>query len=315
MELKWLEDLVALAETDTLTKAAEARHVTQPAFSRRIKAIEDWLGTPVIDRTRKPARVTPAIRRQLNGIRSLAQNFRHLKSEIQAWENAQGRLVIAAQHTISVGYLPGFIARLQDVLPSTAIRLRSANRDECYTMLMTRQAMLLVSYETARLPLAADEALLEKVRLGGDRLIPVARAGFAERWQTAAEGLPVLNIVSYPPDAFLGAVLHHAILPLLGNQYRISVACETALVPAVAELALAGVGVAWLPALVAAPHLAAGRLEDLSPILASQALSVVAARLRTPRSLFADAVWTQLQFYAASAPQVQGPQPGQSTIA
>ena len=44
-------------------------------------------------------------------------NFRHLKSEIQAWENAEGRLVIAAQHTISVCYLPGFIARLQDVLP------------------------------------------------------------------------------------------------------------------------------------------------------------------------------------------------------
>ena len=76
-------------------------------------------------------------------------------------------------------------------------------------MLMTRQAMLLVGYETDRLPLAADEALLEKVRLGGDRLIPVARAGFAGQERGTAGGRPGLTIVSYPPEAFLGAVLHH----------------------------------------------------------------------------------------------------------
>lgn len=56
MELKWLEDLVALAESASLTEAAERRNVTQPAFTRRIKVIERWLGTEVFDRSRKPAR-------------------------------------------------------------------------------------------------------------------------------------------------------------------------------------------------------------------------------------------------------------------
>jgi len=45
MELKWLEDFVSLAETHSFSRSAELRHVTQPAFSRRIQALEAWLGT------------------------------------------------------------------------------------------------------------------------------------------------------------------------------------------------------------------------------------------------------------------------------
>ena len=44
MELVWLEDFLALAEALNFSRAAEARHVTQPAFSRRIRALEGWIG-------------------------------------------------------------------------------------------------------------------------------------------------------------------------------------------------------------------------------------------------------------------------------
>ncbi|MCB2102451.1 MAG: LysR family transcriptional regulator, partial [Rhodobacterales bacterium] len=37
MELSWLEDFVALAETGSFSRAAERRNLTQPAFSRRIR--------------------------------------------------------------------------------------------------------------------------------------------------------------------------------------------------------------------------------------------------------------------------------------
>ena len=43
MELIWFEDYLALAETLNFSRAAEARHVTQPAFSRRIRALEEWM--------------------------------------------------------------------------------------------------------------------------------------------------------------------------------------------------------------------------------------------------------------------------------
>jgi DNA-binding transcriptional LysR family regulator len=306
VELKWLEDLIALADSETLTRAAETRNVTQPAFSRRLRALEDWLGAPVADRSHKPARVTPAVRSQIETVRTLVHNLHLLRSDIQAAESNQRRLVIAAQHTISVFYLPSFFTQFRDIVPATAIRLRSANRDECRTMLMSREVMIIVTYETPRLPLATDETLMEKARLGCDRLLPVARPGTWQQGRASAGRLQALPIISYPIDVFLGAVLHHDILPPLAANHRISIACETALVPAVVELALAGVGVAWLPRSVVARSLAVERLEDLSPLLGSHAIEIVSARLRTPRSEFADSVWAKLKLFAAKAALARG---------
>ena len=44
MELKWLEDFASIVETRSFSRSAQLRHVSQPAFSRRIRALEDWLG-------------------------------------------------------------------------------------------------------------------------------------------------------------------------------------------------------------------------------------------------------------------------------
>ncbi len=54
MELKWLEDFVCLSNIGSFWKASEQRHVSQPAFSRRIRALEDWLGVTLIDRSSYP---------------------------------------------------------------------------------------------------------------------------------------------------------------------------------------------------------------------------------------------------------------------
>ncbi len=40
METKWLEDFVSLAETRSFSRSAQLRHMTQPAFSRRIQALD-----------------------------------------------------------------------------------------------------------------------------------------------------------------------------------------------------------------------------------------------------------------------------------
>ena len=60
METKWLEDFVSLAETRSFSRSAQLRHVTQPAFSRRIQALEAWAGTDLVDRSSYPTRLTAA---------------------------------------------------------------------------------------------------------------------------------------------------------------------------------------------------------------------------------------------------------------
>ena len=60
MDTRWLQDFVTLAEVRNFTRAAELRAVSQAAFSRRIQALEQWLGAKLIDRASFPTRMTKA---------------------------------------------------------------------------------------------------------------------------------------------------------------------------------------------------------------------------------------------------------------
>ena len=60
MEIKLLEDLIALAETKNFRRAARMRHISESAFSRRIKSLEAWAGTSLVERSSQAAHLTPA---------------------------------------------------------------------------------------------------------------------------------------------------------------------------------------------------------------------------------------------------------------
>src|ERR1700752_4509612 len=57
---KWLEAFFSLADAGSSSRSAQLRHVTQPAFSRRIQALEAWAGLDLVDRSSYPTRLTPA---------------------------------------------------------------------------------------------------------------------------------------------------------------------------------------------------------------------------------------------------------------
>ncbi|WP_141291090.1 LysR family transcriptional regulator, partial [Ideonella azotifigens] len=58
MNFLWLEDFLALSASGNFSRAAEERHMTQPAFSRRVRALEEWLGVVLFDRSTQPATLT-----------------------------------------------------------------------------------------------------------------------------------------------------------------------------------------------------------------------------------------------------------------
>lgn len=300
MELKWLDDLVALAESPSLTEAARRRNVTQPAFTRRIKAIERWLGAEVVDRTRKPAQARPLITRRLDSLKSLASDLRRLREEVLESQETPRRVVIATQHALTVGFVPAVLSRAQATEANVTFRLRSANRDECFGLLMTRQAHVMVAYETDRLPVTTDETLVEKLRLADDWLVPVATPGVAAGEQLYGSGARrPLRIVTYPRDVFFGAILHEELMAPLAARFQLHTVCETALVPGVLQLALSGVGIAWVPLRLAEPAITSGALLDLSESLGRSFLQIVATRLRAARSRVAGDLWGVLASTAA----------------
>ena len=83
MDTRWFEDILVLIEEGTLTGAAERRAVTQPAFSRRIRAFETWLGQDVIDRTTNRVVIRDALKRSEPDIRAFLQRLREVQQALR----------------------------------------------------------------------------------------------------------------------------------------------------------------------------------------------------------------------------------------
>mgnify|MGYP000229594305 CR=1 FL=1 len=82
MDLRWLEDVLILLEEGNLTRAAQRRAITQPAFSRRIRAFESWLGHDILDRDVNRVKIRDSARNNETEIRALIQRLNGLQKRM-----------------------------------------------------------------------------------------------------------------------------------------------------------------------------------------------------------------------------------------
>ena len=102
MRLEWLEDIMAIAETGSFSGAAERRRLTQSAFSRRVRQIEEHIGVELFDRNHKPIRLRPTTQAQSEQILLLAAGLRHQLARSDLPEATRTRLT-KAQATLWQG--------------------------------------------------------------------------------------------------------------------------------------------------------------------------------------------------------------------
>ena len=79
MDIKLLEDFVCLASLESFTAASRERHVTQSALSRRVKSLEEWLGTELINRDSNNFNLTPQGRIFVPEAEMILQNCHHCR--------------------------------------------------------------------------------------------------------------------------------------------------------------------------------------------------------------------------------------------
>ncbi|MFJ9862706.1 LysR family transcriptional regulator [Streptomyces sp. NPDC101165] len=124
MSLRQMEYFLTVVEEASFTRAAELLHVTQPALSHQIKALEKTVGGDLLERMPRGVRLTPMGRAFLPhaelAVRSAAQARRAARAAAGA---EGGELHIAALHSIAVGALPDVFARWRTAHPRVLLRL------------------------------------------------------------------------------------------------------------------------------------------------------------------------------------------------
>ncbi|MFP7675495.1 LysR family transcriptional regulator [Marivita sp. S0852] len=277
MRIDWIEDLIALLDSGGVADAARLRNVTQPAFSRRIKVLEDVLGIELIDRSVKPSGPSAILHDHESALRKLAREQRLLLSEMRQEQSTGVRqLIIASQHAITTSMGAKIITALAES-SHTHIRLRSANRDECETLLIRRQVAISLTYRIRSEPVSDPPSFLIEAQIGSELLIPVCAASHRRDLMKQFHN-GALRIIGYPAEVFLGAAIARHILPTLDPRCSISVVTETGLSTAALQLSQSGLGVAWVPEALARPALSRGDLCNLNTELGSLEMDLVAHR-------------------------------------
>ena len=258
MNFLWLEDFLALAASGNFSRAAEERHMTQPAFSRRIRALEEWLGVVLFDRTAHPAALTEAG----EWFRAVAQETLSRVAQIPDQARAiadatSARLRIASTHALSFTFLPSWLRGLESRMPMGPVQLASDVLQQCEALLAQGRVQFLLCHAHDQVPLHLDRIDYRSAVVGVDELIPVSLAGGQGTPRFALEArVPVL---AYSVESGIGRVVR-AMRGAALESIHADVVFTAHLASVLRTMALDGRGVAWLPRTLIAEDLAGGRL-------------------------------------------------------
>jgi DNA-binding transcriptional LysR family regulator len=250
VETKWLEDFISLAETRSFSRSAQLRHVTQPAFSRRIQALEAWAGTDLVDRSSYPTRLTPAgetFHAQALEVLGALQATRNMMRGHHA--SAQDMVDFAVPHTLAFAFFPQWLMDLRRRFGALKSRLIALNVHDAVLRLVEGSCDLLIAYHHPSLPLPLSPERYEMLSLGHETLAPYAKgdatgAPLFRLPGPAGERVPFL---SYAPGAYLARMVD-LVIKQAPAPPQLDAIYETDMAEGLKAMALEGHGLAFLPA-------------------------------------------------------------------
>jgi LysR family transcriptional regulator, hypochlorite-specific transcription factor HypT len=263
MNFLWLEDFLALASTGNFSRAAEERHMTQPAFSRRIRALEEWLGVVLVDRATHPAALTEAG----EWFRAVAQDtlarVAQMPDEARAIADAtSATLRIASTHALSFTFLPGWLRSLESRTSVGPVQLASDVLQQCEALMTQGRAQFLLCHAHDQVPMHFDAAQYRSTVVGNDELVPVSAPDATGAAKFALDASrPRVAVLAYSAESGIGRLVRALRGPAL-EAIHADIAFTAHLASVLRTMALDGRGIAWLPRTLIADDLAAKRLVE-----------------------------------------------------
>jgi LysR family transcriptional regulator, hypochlorite-specific transcription factor HypT len=285
MDIGWIEDFLALARIRNFSRAATERNITQPAFSRRIRAIEDWIGSELIDRSMRGFALTPAGQRFLDGVPQVMTGIEALRRDCACVGGTAVNLV--ATHALASTFVNEWLSGLDPTLALKDYSLEAADISACVAAVASgRCDFMIVPAVIESSELAPND--MRKVTVGSDALALVGSPEIASdvRRMGVAEGLRGRLALYGMASPF------HVLLISRLAQYNLR-DCDiiSPLVAVLKSMALTGKCAAFLPVSGLAEEFASGRLLRLEPASADISYEISMYRRQCQLTPFAEHIW------------------------
>jgi DNA-binding transcriptional LysR family regulator len=261
MNLIWLHDFLALAATGNFSRAAEDRHSSQPAFSRRIRALEEWMGADLFDRSSQPATLTEVGEWFAGVAQELIARVARVPGDAQKIAEASSvTLRIASTHALSFTFLPRWLRSLESHTTLGPVQLMSDVLQRCEALMLQGKVQFVLSHAHSKARGALDAEPYSSARIGEDVLIAVSapKEGGGARHELRV-GRGTVPVLQYTEESGLGRIVR-AVLGRRLESLPVQVVFTAHLASVLRTMALDGRGIAWLPQTLVEDDIGQGRL-------------------------------------------------------
>ncbi len=250
MDIRWLQDFLALAEMRNFTRAAEFRAISQAAFSRRIQSLEQWLGTALVVKGTQPVRLTDAGAQFQSQAAAALDRLLTARAGIRAGQfDAMSQIRLAMPNVLARSDFRPLLGAMGN--PKTSFSVLVGTTAEVTARYLAGDADVLIAHHCPALAGeggdGAPQELAAHTRLvlRDDRFAPYAAIG--TDFPFPGQGRASFPLIAYAQRAYFAQVFEAILERNEGAAaYRIAVQCD--MTDVLKEVILAGRGIGWLPA-------------------------------------------------------------------
>lgn len=260
METRHLRYFLAIADSGSITRAAEQLDIAQPALSQALVRMEKELGVKLFERSRRGAVLTPAASAIIDDLRaSLARIDAATQRARAIGAKRAGRLIIGFVSTALFGTLPRALDRMQARHPGVDMVLREMSNAEQALALQRGE----IDIGLLHTPVSIQGNMREQ-RINQDPLIAVLPSDYlmGEDGKVGLAQLAATGLVWFPEQQL--PLIRNAILSTFRRQgHPIEIIQEANRTLTVVAYVAAGRGVSLLPATVQALHFEGTRYSQI----------------------------------------------------
>lgn len=243
MSLRRLRTLVAIAETDTFSAAADVVHITHAAVSQQMQALEDELGVKLFDRDTRTPKLTPAGRQIVAKAQKLISDYDNLVPSVLNDDGLHGVIKLGVLRTTLTGLVPQAMAALKQKYPEIGLHLRPGLTA---TLLAEVERNNLDAAITTKPHLLPAGVLFRELAVEPMQLI----AAIEETSDDPIALLKTRSFIRFDRTAVVGALIENWIL---SKRIQVNEMMELDSPEAIASMVHANLGVSIVPDLVVTP--------------------------------------------------------------
>jgi DNA-binding transcriptional LysR family regulator len=259
MLLNQIAAFIETAERQSVSRAAEALFISQPALTARIKTLEADLGAQLFVRTPRGMRLTDAGSAFLPYAVRALETLTDGRMQVNALERGgAGRLVIGAAPAVSTYVLPPLLKRFSEGYPRVSISVRTGHSEEILDLVLRERVTLGLVRALQHPDILSTPLYEDRLVLVVDRSHSFAKAGRIRMKDLADEQLVQFDRTSSYRDLTSALFVTAGVSPA-GRM-------ELDNIDAAKKMVEQGFGVALLPQTSVSDELEAGTLAEVEVV-------------------------------------------------